>query len=472
MIRTLVLKELHDHLLSLRFQLGFLLALVLVSGAAFVLSTDYRRATEERYQRLRAENEFVRRYAHLNRITSALDTSRPPSPVVLVRGLRNDSGIEVLDSNPMPDLFGSLDLAAIVTVVFSLFGIVLGFDAVNGERERGTLRLALSNPLRRFEVLAAKWLAGNLVLALALAASLAAGAAIVLAVSGAHWSAAEWGAAVAIGAFSLLYAGAFFSLALLASTLARRSSISVLAAVFAWVLLVVVVPNISPYIAAQFVRVSSVAAVERDIQYVISDQRDEVGRALSRKVYQKYRGVFDMEEAQTPAGKQRLASDPAYRKLYEQVRDELEHAWDEANRIQGEKGERMTEADNNCRAEQFRLSQRISYASPSPAFLYAATDLALTGFRSREEYTKQVDAYRRGPLRAYFERRYREEQAKNPAFGWDSFLDISGRPRFTYLPSRLSDRLSASMRYAGMLAAWNAAFVLGAVVAFVRYDVR
>jgi len=37
MIKELILKELRDHLLSLRFQVGFLLVFVLLSTAAFVL---------------------------------------------------------------------------------------------------------------------------------------------------------------------------------------------------------------------------------------------------------------------------------------------------------------------------------------------------------------------------------------------------------------------------------------------------
>ena len=51
---------------------------------------------------------------------------------------------------------------------------VLGFDLVNGERERGTLRLVLSNQVRRSTLLAAKWAGGMLVLVVAFVTSIVA----------------------------------------------------------------------------------------------------------------------------------------------------------------------------------------------------------------------------------------------------------------------------------------------------------
>lgn len=472
MIRALLLKELHDHLVSLRFQVGFLLALGLVSGSAFVLSNDYRRASEDYYQRLRRENEFIARYAHLNRAQLILNVSRPPVPLLLVRGLPHDAGAEVLEANPMPDLFAPLDLTSIVAVIFSLFGIVLGFDAVTGERERGTLRLVLANSLRHFHVLAAKWAAGMLVLALALLAALLAGAGILFALSGARWDGQDWLSFLAICACSLLYPGAFFSLALLVSTLARRSSVAVLASVFAWVLLVLVLPNLCPYVAAQFARVPSRGALERDLQYITSEERDQVGDRLAAQVREKYPSSADFASLDSPGGQRRLAADPEFRKRYDQYRKEIEAAWNEANRLQRAKAHRIEEAYTARTNAQFRLSQEISYGSPLPPFIYASTELALTGFESRKGLSEQMETFRDGPLDEYLGRRYREEQRKNPAFGWNDFLDISGRPRFLYTPPPFRERLALVLPYAGVLAAWNLCLFAAAMAGFLRFDVR
>jgi hypothetical protein len=471
MFLRLVLKELHDHLLSLRFQAGFLLALVLVAASAFVLSSNYQRQSAAYFERLHEEDEFLRKYAHLNRLGMALRTSRPPAPMVLVRGIPDEAGLETLDGDPMQELFPPMDLPVIAGVIFSLLGIVLGFDAINGERESGTLRLVLANSLLRFDVLAAKWLGGVVLLVLAFVAAALAGAAIVLARSGAHWSADDWLAFAAVCLISLLYCGAFFSLALMFSALARRSSVSVLASVFAWVLLVLVIPNASPYVAAQFVRIPSVAALERDLRFISSEERDQVGRELQRKALERYRGVVDFGDAASEETKRRIAADPAFRRLYEQMRKEVQAAWDEANRIQNEKAARLQENYRTLGERQLDLSVRISYASPLPPLIYASTELSLTGFGSRQHLQRQAGVYWSGLFR-YAWSRLREEQRTNPAFGVNDFLDVSTRPRFVYQPLPLAARWEAVHKLFGMLAAWNVVLLLGAAVGFLRFDVR
>jgi len=470
-IGELILKELHDDLLSLRFQVGFLLALVLVSVSAFVLSTNYQRERSEYFQRLHQEDDFLRKYAHLNRLGPVLRARRPPSPIVLVRGLPNEAGIETLDSHPMLELFPPMDLTSIVAIILSLFGIVLGFDAINGEKERGTLRLILSHRLRRFDVAIAKWASGMIVLVIAFVAAVLVGLIIVRLRSGVEWTRDDWLSFAATCIVSLLYSGIFFSLALTLSALFQRSSISVLASLLAWVCFVLIVPNISPYIAAQIVRVPSRAALERDLQYITSEERDELGRALAGKVREKYKTSFGFGEIASEELKRRVATDPAFARLFEQFRKEIEAAWEEANRLQGEKARRMQEAYDSLTKRQFLLSKRLSYASPLPPLIYASTELSLTGFGSREQFGIQAREYSR-TLRDYAWARFHEEQRKTPAFSWNDFLDVSTRPRFTYIPSPFAERLAAALPFAGMLAGWNLLFLTVAVVASLRFDVR
>ena len=81
----------------------------------------------------------------------------------LVNGISNDIGrtIEMsgrgelvpYDSPCKRDLifavFRFLDLEFIFQVVLSLFAILFAYDAINGEKERGTLRLTFANPIPR-----------------------------------------------------------------------------------------------------------------------------------------------------------------------------------------------------------------------------------------------------------------------------------------------------------------------------------
>lgn len=58
--------------------------------------------------------------------------------------------------NPQVSRFGSLDLGFVLTVLAPLWVILLTFDAVSGEKERGTLRLLFSYPVDRKSYLNAK----------------------------------------------------------------------------------------------------------------------------------------------------------------------------------------------------------------------------------------------------------------------------------------------------------------------------
>ncbi len=493
MFTELVLKELRDHLLSLRFQIGLLLALVLVSASAFVLSVRYRRENHEYWERLAQNEEFLSKYSHLNRDGNVLAPAKPPSSLVLVEGLPDPANAQTLDSNPMPDLFRPADLTTTVGIIFSLLGIVLGFDAVNGEKERGTLRLMLSNRLRRFDVIAAKWAGGMLVLMVALAAAWLAATVIVRVEAGVHWDASDAGSLAALWGFALLYSAAFFTLALACSTLFTRSSVSVLASLFTWVLLVFVLPNISPYLAAQVVRVPSLAALQRDIQYITSEERDNLGREGTGKVYERLGCVwvsdrlaqcspsgssprkFDLEYTDmrepSEAMKQRIANDAEFRAFYEQVRKAIERVWADVNQRQQARADQLQAAWRARADGQFNLSKQLSYTSPFPPLVYASTDLALTGFISRRQFDQQAGAYYEA-LEKYLWARYHEEEAKNPSFSVDDFLDVSTRPRFTFVPPRFSQRVAEVMPFALMLGGWNLAFFALSILGFLRFDVR
>ena len=152
------------------------------------------------------------------------------------------------------------------------------------------------------------------------------------------------------GAVALAYSVVFFSLALAASALVSRSSVSVLVSLLCWVLLVLVVPSLAPYVAAQIVPLPSVAALQRDLAYITSEERDEVGRALSNEVRRKYGfSEIDLGEAEV---RRRMAADAAFKELYARYRAESEAVWAEANRRQGVKVSRLSEAWNAKAAQQ------------------------------------------------------------------------------------------------------------------------
>ena len=96
---------------------------------------------------------------------------QPPNPLkVFVRGVEDRNGMVYKISsykepeaqapprdNPLSVLSPSMDLVFFVGVIMSLLAVVFGYDAVAGEKERGTLRLMLTYPVPRDTVLLGKW---------------------------------------------------------------------------------------------------------------------------------------------------------------------------------------------------------------------------------------------------------------------------------------------------------------------------
>lgn len=147
---------------------------------------------------------------------------------------------EELD-NPQALVTGRFDAAFALVVVLPLVLLVLLFDVVSGERERGTLALTLAQPVHpRTWVWARAGLRWALVVAVA-AVSLMAGLVVFGGGSGAAGAAA--GIAVALAAIAL-YAAVWTAAAVWVAGRGWTSATNALALAAVWVAAVVVVPGL------------------------------------------------------------------------------------------------------------------------------------------------------------------------------------------------------------------------------------
>ncbi|WP_326534755.1 ABC transporter permease [Pseudorhodoferax sp.] len=127
-------------------------------------------------------------------------------------------------------------LVSLVIYLIPLIALLLGFDAIVGERERGSLDLLLALPITRLELLLGKYLG----LAAALALSTLAGFALVAVLL---WQRFGWNGLYHYGGFvisAVLMGLAFLSLAVLLSVLARDRARATGMAIALWFVLVLV----------------------------------------------------------------------------------------------------------------------------------------------------------------------------------------------------------------------------------------
>ena len=150
---------------------------------------------------------------------------------------------------PVLAVLGQLDFNVVARVFLSLFVLLLTYGAVAGEKEAGTLKAVLANPVPRTQVLLGKALGlfGTLLAAVLVPTLL--GLLVMKVGFGIAFGGAGWARLAGIGVTTGLYLLAVFAVGLLVSTLTTRSNVALLALLLIWVAFVEVVPKASPMLA-------------------------------------------------------------------------------------------------------------------------------------------------------------------------------------------------------------------------------
>lgn len=129
-----------------------------------------------------------------------------------------------------------VSLASLTIFLVPLIALLLAFDAVVGEQERGTLILLLAYPVARWEVVVGKFLGHTAILAVATV--LGYGCALGALLLRGDLQAAGWPAFAGMVASSVLLGAAFLALGGLASVLVRERATAAGIAVAVWLVFV------------------------------------------------------------------------------------------------------------------------------------------------------------------------------------------------------------------------------------------
>ena len=188
-----------------------------------------------------------------------------------------------------------IDWAFVIGYVLSLIALLFTFDSVSGEREHGTLRLMLANPIPRYTVLIGKFLGAfisvNIPFVIAVLMNL-----LVISTSRAvHLGVNEWGRLGIIVGISLLYLCLFLALGLLVSARVRQSAVSLVVLLLIWVSFVIFMPNTLASIASRFSPARSYDAFQAD--------RRQTRRAVLEVYYTQREKTDDPSKRMQIAGK-------------------------------------------------------------------------------------------------------------------------------------------------------------------------
>ncbi|MEM6647212.1 MAG: ABC transporter permease subunit, partial [Bacteroidota bacterium] len=485
MFSTLLEKELKAILLSPKFVATFAVCTLLILLSVFIGIQEYKAGVEQYTTAQELLDQEVREATSWWSIGNR--AFREPNPVqIFAAGVENDIGrfsrvnaqapIKLQQSaysdNPLFAFFRSIDFTFIVQVVLSLFAILFTYNAINGERESGTLKLAFSNAVPRGQFVAAKfagaWLGLTIPILIPILISM-----LLVMVLGVPMTGVGWSKVGMLLGASVLYFTFFIALGLLVSALTKHSNVSFLVLLVAWVVLVLIVPRAGTMLAGQMRPTASVAEIESKMDRFQTERWRtfvEDQSAMWERRTAEMQGLTGDERAEYSANN-REAWDAEQSDMRAQVEIDLA----EFNR-------KLNEELRNEKAEQERLAFTLSRFSPASSYQLTAMNLAGTNTTLKQRYEEAIFDYRdqysafalqkRQEERAAQRERQRNTQGVMFLGSTDETIDASEMPRFVAPVESTAEALQPSVIDLGLLSLYGLLAFAGAFVAFLRYDVR
>ena len=152
--------------------------------------------------------------------------------------------------NVRPDVT-RVDWGFIIGYVLSLVALLFTFDSISSERERGTLRLTLSNAIPRHTVLIGKFLGAFISVSIPFILAILVNLLVISTSSDVYLDAEAWGRLGIIFFVAVLYTCLFLALGLLVSARVQRSAVSLVILLLVWVVFVVFMPGTLASIAGK-----------------------------------------------------------------------------------------------------------------------------------------------------------------------------------------------------------------------------
>lgn len=478
-------KEFLENVLSWKFLIALVLSVLIVSTSVLVLGAQFR-DDYETYAIKQAEYERQdHEFADIAlEIYSAV--GRPNLLSIFVGGPGDDMRRNTLDQampvfsaragggsdiasggeSPLAARFDPLDLAFVAVVVMTFMAVVYAYDAVSGERERGTLKLMLANPVPKDAVLVGKYLGGMASLLFPFGVAVVIGLALVP-VAGLRLDAGAYARlGVMLGLF-VLVVSAFYLVGLLVSSLARRSGTSLIALALVWLVLVFGVGNVAALAAEKASGTTTGADVQQRFAEMDEAAANDMGPLFEEMVeldQKSFRGTN-----LTPAEEARRA--------------ELRTQIDEKQAKAESEREAFIASVRGELDDQLATAEAIASVSPAEAWRNLASGLAGSDYWTFKRQREAVEAYIAEVDRAREEWISDHPGADGPRAGVimvgpggiiGGGGDRFDPPAFEYRAASVGEQMSTgrAARDLLVLVGANILAFAAAYAAFLRYDVR
>lgn len=400
MLMTLIQKEIMHHVLSVRFVALLLMCVLLIP---LTLSINYRRYSQnlvdyqESIKRERTEakenppnaadpntevSKFFLKPTPLSVFANGLEEALPTYLGMTRNGVRQGSA--GVSQASVAYVLGNLDFLFIVGTVFSLLALLFTFDAVAGEREAGTLRINLSNPLPRDVFLWSKLIGGYIVFVVPFLVSFLLGLLLIT------WQGFPLGElkialpVLGLTLISLLYIAVFFTIGVVISTYLDNAKTALIVAFTFWVFAVLIAPR-GAFVVAKLV---SPTRTQQAVYMEKTALRNNLTKDRDEKILKKMTEAFAGNEGE---GIHIRSDDERIGKLKKPINEEFRLAFQN----------QVGKIDRDYQREKERqehVGETLSRIAPISSLTYVTINLTQTGklkrdgyFQTGERYYSQVD---------------------------------------------------------------------------------
>ncbi len=495
MVGVIARRELLDQVSSPKFVFLFIVSALLIVFSLYTGSASYVGARDELRSTETLSRREIENRQNFNELAQfGVKVGRPPSPLSSVAagvssalgrsarvrpGQQPDIAPPPVADQPVIAVLGELDFSVVTRVFLSLFVLLLTYNAIAGEKESGTLKAVLANPIPRTQLLLGK--------ALGLFATFL-GAAAIPAVLGLlvmkvgfkiELSGADWVRLVFVGIVCGLYLLAIFTTGLFVSTATNRSAVAFLVLLMILVGFTEVIPKASPMLARQFRPAPAYAELQ--------SERDRLQNENQRGMFRAMSGAFALMGTPANSEAEQAARQARIDSIMTRSRDSL-------SRDLRDKQSRIEEAYRNKQDAMTSLALTISRLSPAAAMSHATEVMAGTDFDLHRRWRDELIGYR-GSLEDWFKSKGVEfgsgprfavrmqTSTSGPGGGNSTFriggpsnedtrLDLSTMPQYRPRAEALGAALGRAAPDLVILGLWSTVMLLLAFWKFLRYDVR
>ena len=493
----IIQREFVSNVLTSRFMIGFLICLMSTAAAVFVQVEDYEKRLAAYHITVQEHQETVRTWDLYSQVNPK--AHRKPNSLGIFNVGIEKSGADMVSiqlatpiwekvaqkhgsDNPFLSIFLSIDVIFVFKIVVSALAILFAYNTISGEREDGTLKLVLSNPISRDTLVIGKYLGGMLSLFPMVVISFIIGILIAYASPATDFNRGDLFRLVAVLIISLFYVSTCYLLGMLLSVWTKEATTTLILSMFIWGILTIVHSNIATFGVMKFPPYPPQAEKEilQHIQQRWGDFKEERDAYLLKKWGYKYPvsaisligdGALSISiNANSPA---ELGFGEFYEikpihivdvsKLQEVLGYQEPLRIDYANQAEALLKQREQVEERN---RQF--AEDISRFSFADAYRFAVGAITDTDRESYQDFIRRARSYKRQVVN------YLSGKNAFSARAW--FSSDQGAAAFRDLPvfqnphTSLFQSLFRASSDILILLAWNVILFIGVYVSFLRYD--